>query len=268
MQMHRRLRTIFRVSRELNKSGFFAIVHEVHGALRRAIAGSSNGSRIYDMDARAKKISQTMRARHLENFKQWRERMKELGKIKSRYPTLKKDGNLAELIGTILGDGHIYKHPMCDSLRITGDAKKMSFVNRSADLIKIVFGKKPTILKVRRSNAMTVTIYERDISRRLGIPDGSRKNLNYILPKWIARNKSFTIRFLRGLYEAEGSLCYHPSTSTHKLFFANKNQNLLKLVATLVEGLGFTQNTYINKVQVSRKAEVQELKNLIQFRSY
>lgn len=220
------------------------------------------------MDARARKISQTMRARHLDNFKQWRDKMKGLGKIKSTYPVLKKDGDLAELIGTVLGDGHIYEHPRCDSLRITGDAKKMDFVNRSSFLIEVIFNKKPTVSKVRRSNAMTVTIYERNISKRLGIPHGSRKNLNYVLPKWISRSRPNTIRFLRGLYEAEGSLCYHPPTSTHKLFFANKNQYLLKLVAILIESLGFKQNTYINKVQVSRKAEVQELKNLIQFRSY
>src|SRR3989344_722302 len=220
------------------------------------------------MDARAKKIAQTMRSRRLDNFKQWRDKMKELGDIKSAYPVFKKNGDLAELIGTVLGDGHIYKHPRCDSLRITGDASKMDFVNRSANLVEVVFDKKPTVLKVLRSNAMTVTIYERNISKRLGIPQGSRKDLNYILPKWIVRSRSFTIRFLRGLYEAEGSLCYHPQTSTHKLFFANKNQHLLKLVATLVEGLGFKQNTYVNKVQVSRKAEVQELKDLLQFRSY
>jgi intein/homing endonuclease len=220
------------------------------------------------MDARAKKISQTMRARHLDNFKQWRDRMKELGEIKSDYPVLKKDGDLAELIGITLGDGHIYRHPRCDSLRITGDSNKMGFVNRSTSLVEAVFGKKPTVLKVRRSNAMTVTIYEQNISKRLGIPHGSRKNLEYVLPKWISRSRPNIIRFLRGLYEAEGSLCYHPPTSTHKLFFANKNQHLLKLVAMLIENLGFKQNTYINKVQVSRKAEVQELKNLIQFRSY
>ena len=209
-----------------------------------------------------------MSARHLDNFKLWRDRMKESGKIKSIYPSLKKDGNLAELIGTVLGDGHIYRHPRCDSLRITGDAKKMGFINRSAYLVEAVFDKTPTISKVRRSNAMTVTIYERNISKRLKIPHGSRKDLNYIPPKWISSNRSHTIRFLRGLYEAEGSLCYHPPTSTHKLFFANKNQHLLKLVATLITSLGFTQNTYINKVQVSRKVEVQGLKNLIQFRSY
>ena len=220
------------------------------------------------MDTRAKKISQTMRAHHLDNFKQWRDRMKELGKIKSTYPILKKDGNLAELIGTVLGDGHIYKHLRCDSLRITGDAKKMGFVNYSAHLVEVVFGKKPTVSKVKRSNAMTITIYEKNISKRLGIPHGSRANLDYILPKWISRSRSNIIHFLRGLYEAEGSLSYHPPTSTHKLFFANKNQYLLRLVATLVKNLGFKQNTYVNKVQVSRKAEVQKLKDLLHFRSY
>lgn len=194
--------------------------------------------------------------------------MKESGEIKSIYPALKKDGDLAELIGIVLGDGHICEHPRCDSLRVTGDANKMGFVNRSAVLIELVFGKKPTLAKVQRSNAMTVTIYERHISKRLSIPHGSRKNLDYRLPSWILRSKKYKIRFLRGLYEAEGSLCYHLPTSTHKLLFSNRNQYLLKLVATLVEELGFTQNTSTDKVQVSRKADVQELKDLIQFRSY
>lgn len=219
------------------------------------------------MDARAKKISQTMRTRHLDNFKHWRDEMKRIGKIKSSYPALKRNGDLAELIGTVLGDGHICKHSRCDSLRITGDAKKMDFVNRSAKLIETVFGKEAAVAKVKK-NAMTVTIYEKNIAKRLGIPHGSRKNLNYILPNWISRNRSLTVRFLRGMYEAEGSECHHAPTSTHKLFFSNNNLHLLKLVATLVTKLGFTQNTYVSKVQISREAEVQNLKNLLQFRRY
>ena len=111
-----------------------------------------------------------MRARKLDNFKRWRDEMKRIGKIKSSYPALKKSGNLAELIGTVLGDGHIAKHPRCDSLRIVGDAAKMGFVYRAAMLVEIVFAKKPAVAKRTSSNAVTVTIYERKISERLGVP--------------------------------------------------------------------------------------------------
>lgn len=220
------------------------------------------------MDARALKISETMRARKLDNFKRWRDEMKALGKIKSVYPALKRNGDLAELIGTILGDGHLHAHDRCDSLRITGDAAKMDFVYRAAKLVEIVFGKKPRIAKVRVTNAVTITLYERFIAKRLGLPYGSRSKFKYTLPSWILDNRSNTLRFLRGLYEAEGSECHHLPTSTHKLFFANTNPHLLKLVATLITDLGFTQNTHATKVQVSRQAEVQKLKDLLQFRSY
>lgn len=220
------------------------------------------------MDARALKISETMRARKLDNFKRWRDEMKRIGKIKSSYPALKKNGDLAELIGVTLGDGHVYKHDRCDSLRIVGDAAKMQFVNRSSDLIEAVFSKKPTIRQVTGSNAMTVTVYEREISKRLGIPHGSRAIFEYPLPDWITNNKRFTCRFLRGLYEAEGSLNHHLPTYTHKFSFANANPNLIRLVSELVSTLGFHPHISGRSVQVSRKEEVQKLTDLLQFRRY
>ena len=194
--------------------------------------------------------------------------MKREGKIKSTHASLKKTGDLAELIGTILGDGHIMHHDRCDALRIVGDAKKMGFVNRSAMLIEKVFGKRPSIIKRNASNAVNITLYEKNIQKRLNLPAGSRTNYEFQLPGWIAKSKPRTIRFLRGLYEAEGSLSHHEATYTHKLIFANTNQHLLTLVARLVRGLGFTVNIDAVKVQISRKVEVQKFADLIEFRHY
>lgn len=219
-------------------------------------------------DARARKISLTMRTRKLDNFRQWRDAQKQKGLIKSEYPPLRRNGDLAELIGCVLGDGHIHKHERCDSLRITGNYSNKGFTRHYANLISKVFDKEPTVKKVRATNAVTITIYERHISKRLRIPHGDRGNLNYQLPTWIKRSKQFKIRFLRGLYEAEGSECHHPPTSTHKLFFANRNPALLTLVANLVQELGFRTNTYRYNVQVSRQLEVQNLANLLEFRHY
>ncbi len=218
-----------------------------------------------ESDASVRKISETMKARSLDNFKEWRDRAKEIGAIKSSYPELRKDGDLAELIGTVLGDGNIHSFPRCECLRITGDATKPGFIERSARLVESVFKKEPTIAKAKSSNAMTVTIYEKHIS---GIPCGSRFSLCYLLPSWIRNDVSFRIRFLRGLYEAEGSECHHAPTYTHKFSFANKNPHLLSLVSELVTGLGFKTNVSGYQVQVSRKDEVQNLSNLLEFRHY
>ncbi|MEK7155873.1 MAG: hypothetical protein AAB734_03260 [Patescibacteria group bacterium] len=206
--------------------------------------------------------------RRIDNFRSWRERMKKEGKIKSEYPLLNRNGDLAELIGVTLGDGHIGRFPRCDCLRVTANSANKGFIQRYTDLVEIVFGKVPAVAKVKSSKAVTITIYERHISKRLGIPHGSRHDLHYILPNWIQRNKTHVIRFLRGLYEAEGSYSVHLPTYTHKFQFANVNPALLNLVFRLVSRLGFHPHMSPRQVQLSRKAEVQNLKNLLEFRRY
>jgi hypothetical protein len=221
-----------------------------------------------DTNASLRKTSETMRYKRLDNFKKWRDQMKEEGKIKSTYSPLIKNGDLAELLGIVLGDGHIHKHIRCESLRIVGDANKMGFVDRSTKLVYSVFKKHPKIAKRKSSNGVNITFYEKNISQRLNIPTGSRAKYEFVLPLWMARNKKYKIRFLRGLYEAEGSLSHSPATYTHKFIFSNANIYLLELVASLVRELGFTISVSTRKAQVSRKQEVQKLADLIQFRHY
>lgn len=210
-----------------------------------------------------RKTSDTMRKKHLDNFKSWRDAVK-----KKNYRTFKKDGDLAELLGVILGDGHIYKHDRCESLRIVADAGKPDFVKRYANIVSILFDKKPNVAKRKESNAVNITIYQKEISSRLDIPAGSRAKFRYKLPRWIASSHEFKLRLLRGLYEAEGSVSHSPATYTHKFMFSNANQHLLRLVASLVRELGFTVSVSANKAQVSRKEDVQKLANLLQFRCY
>lgn len=215
-----------------------------------------------------RKTSETMRRKGIDNFKNWRDGMKHRGLIKSSYPPLVRNGDLAELLGTVLGDGHLHTHDRCDSLRIVGDARKIDFVVRSAHLIHSVFKKHPKVAKRKSSNGVNITLYEKNIARRLNIPTGARAQHKFLLPVWIEKNRQHTIRFLRGLYEAEGSLSHSPATYTHKFIFSNMNPHLLELVARLVRGLGFTVSNSANKIQVSRKDEVQKLSDLLEFRHY
>ena len=220
------------------------------------------------MDDRAKKISKTMRVRKLDNFKIWRDEAKRNGLIKSHYPRLTHNGDLAELIGVVLGDGHIGKHDRCESLRITGTYTNEGFTERYRSMVEKVFGKKPSVAKVTKANACIITIYEKNISIRLGIPSGSRANIIYSLPSWIRKSRAYRIGFLRGLYEAEGTLCHHIPTYTHKLIFKNANRSLLGLVLSEVQALGFHPHASYRMVQVSKREEVQNLADLLQFRRY
>lgn len=194
--------------------------------------------------------------------------MKLIGQIPSRYPPLDRNGELAEYIGVVLGDGNIGKFPRTERIIITANSNNQGFIDRYSIMTRRIFKKAPTVSKVKNKNCVRISLYQNKISSRLGIPCGNRANLKFELPRWIKRNKKNCVGFLRGLYEAEGSFCIHLPTSTYKLLFSNKNESLLSIVQEILADLGFTTNRSSYKVQVSRKDEVFKLKNLLHFRAY
>ena len=214
------------------------------------------------------KISETMKRKKIDNFKEWRERMKEEGRIKSVYPGFNKNGDLAELIGLILGDGHIGVFPRSEVLVISFNSKNTEQINRYAKIVEKVFKKRPAVSKVSGKNCITIKLYEKNISKRLNIPTGSRKKVKNKAPKWILSNEDYIVRYLRGLYEAEGSRNIHKPTSTYKLVFCNRNKSLLDIVFSLLEKMGFHPHRSTDKIQISKRKEFFELGKLLQFRKY
>ncbi len=213
------------------------------------------------------KISNTFKRKKIDNFAKWRERMKKLGKIKSSYPPLERNGDLAELIGVSLGDGNIFKFARTEALTIASSAKNIGFIQRYSLFIKKIFSKKPKINKPYRG-CVRIRLYEKYISRRLDFPTGNRKNQNTKIPFWILKNREYLIRYLRGLYEAEGSFCVHKPTYTYKFLFSNRNEFLLNNVYMALKILGFHPHRSEYKVQISKKEEAYRVKDLIKFRQY
>ena len=82
------------------------------------------------------------------------------------------------------------------------------------------------------------------------------------------RQPEYIKRYLRGLYEAEGSYSVHLPTSTYKLSFSNTNQSMLKNVVKLVKVLGLSPHHDKVRVQLSRKSEVEKALQLLKFRKY
>jgi len=215
-----------------------------------------------------RKTSETMKRKKLDNFSEWRERMKREGKIKSEYPELEKNGDLAELIGAVLGDGHICVYPRTEELRLTSNANNPGFIKRYARIMENVFGKKAYIINSNQSKSTKIGFYEKHISRRMGVPSGARGDLDIRVPEWILKNKDYMVRYLRGLYEAEGSFCVHKPTSTYKLFFTNKNDSMLANVLFLMKKLGFHPHQSKDNIQISKKDEVYKAMEVLGFRKY
>ena len=214
------------------------------------------------------KISETMRKRRIDNFAKWRRQAKKNGSVRSRYPVLIKSGDLAELIGVTLGDGHIRKYPRTEELSIFSNSNNPGFINRYSKLVSKIFNHKPAITNHGKRNCVRIRIYQKKIASRLNLPYSPRKFLHISVPAWILKKDRLIGRYLRGLYEAEGCYCVHKPTSTYKVFFSNVNISMLNNVFRLLKKLGFHPHKDNLRVQISRKEEVFKFLNLIQFRKY
>lgn len=214
------------------------------------------------------KIVATFKEKGIDNFKQWREEAKRKGIIPNVQEPLKPTASLAFLIGLVLGDGNITKFPRTECLRIALAEKYPGLIEYTKKIIVEVFKKTPNIRKVKDSACYTVTIYQNAISHRIGVPSGDRSQLNFKIPNWISENKIFLINFLRGLFEAEGSLSIHLPTCTYNFAFTNKNKSLLKNVEKSLKLLGYHPEVRPVAIRLRKRAEVESFKQLINFRIY
>ncbi len=185
-----------------------------------------------------------------------------------KYQIFIKKGQLAEIIGVILHDGHIRKFPRTEELSIFSNSNNLGFIKRYSKLVYEIFDQKPAITKHGKRNCIRMRIYQKNIASRLNLPYSPRKLLHIKIPVWILKDNNFIARYLRGLYEAEGCYCVHKPTSTYKIFFSNANISMLNNVYRLVRKLGFHPHKDALRVQISRKKEVFKFLDLIQFRKY
>jgi len=215
-----------------------------------------------------KKISDTFKKNKIDNFRNWRNIAKKSGLIPDSDKPLSKSEKLAFLIGLVLGDGNLYKFPRTEGLRITLGTDKPLLISYSAKILRDVIRKNATIIKRSKNNCVNVTLYQKNLSRRLGIPSGARKNLSIRLPPWIWNKKIFLISALKGLFEAEGSFSIHEKTYTYNLSFSNSNMSLLNEVEAALILLGFHPERRPKAVRLRKKKEALEFEQVINFRKY
>lgn len=218
-------------------------------------------------DPRIMKIANTFKRKKIDNFYKWREQARKIGLIPS-YFSFEKDNRLAFLIGLILGDGHIHKFPRTERLEIALGTDKPKLIKYALKILEEVFKSKFKIYQPIGVKMVKIYLYQKKISRRLQIPTGNRLTQEIIVPKWIVNNRDKLIAFLKGLYEAEASLCIHLPTCTYNFCFHNKNKSLLRFVANSLEGLGLYPEIRSNAIRLRKKNEVKYFSNLIKFRQY
>jgi hypothetical protein len=212
------------------------------------------------------KISQTFKEKKINNFKSWRQNAIENGILKLPKASLTKNSDLAYLIGLVLGDGHIQVFPRTERLTVTLNVKYPKLIEYAKEVFQKVFEKQPSISIQRKSNAVKVSLYQKHISKRIGIISGNKRKDVIGVPDWIVNNKKFTTSCLKGLFEAEGSLCIHKPTGTYNFAFSNKNIKLLNDVYQALIALGYHPERRTTAIRLRKKLEVNTFKTLIKFR--
>lgn len=207
-----------------------------------------------------------MRERKIDNFANYRKKV--FANRPDTYFNFEESGELAELIGVVLGDGYIGAHMRTEVLRIACNYNNPGFIKRYSALVECLFNKKPSVKKRKTANCVDIVIYQKNIAERLGLQTGAKTHRTFFLPDWIKDNPEYQIKFLRGLFETDGCHCTHLPTYTYKFIFSNVNQSLLETVYMLLCGLGFNPTMTDKTVQLSRKIEVSRAVKLVKFRQY
>ncbi len=221
-----------------------------------------------ETDSRVKKISETFKRKKIDNFKKWRIHARETGLMPNAYPDFDHSKELAYLIGIVLGDGHIDAFPRTEKLNITLGTDKPKLITFTVSILEKVIHKHPHVYKARSENAAKIDLYQKFLSKRLGVPTGKRRYSKYCVPGWIMDNKNYLLSYLRGLYEAEASFCVHIPTYTYNFCFCNLNTSLLDIVDESLKSLGFHPERRVNGIRIRKKKEAYELKRLLNFRRY
>lgn len=173
---------------------------------------------------------------------------KYLNKNRNVYTPKRHSGNLAELFGILLGDGHISRFQTI----VTLGNKEFEYALYIAQLFKKVVGQEGTILRVK-GGYYNVVINSKDLATWF-ISQGltSNKVQNQVAaPSWIINNPKYAKRFLRGFFDTDGSV--YKLKFGIQASFCNYSLPLLKSTRNMLVSLGYKvseisrYNLYITK---------------------
>ena len=185
-----------------------------------------------------------------------------------KLPKLEESTNLSELIGYILGDGHISQFSRTEQVSISCHADSQDQIEHICKLMTTIFNRKPSIRPRRAKKCIEISFYQNRLSERLSIPSGNKIRNKVRVPDWIKKRDDFLISCLKGLFESDGSYINYPQNYYKAIEFSNRCSELLFDVQTALCKLGFHPQLGKRYVRLARKLEVESFKKLIEFRKY
>lgn len=175
--------------------------------------------------------------------------------------------DLAELLGIMIGDGHISWRKRGKWIVIVSNLStdKNHIKNRVYNLFKREFKIEPKIRENKKDNSIRLFVYSKEITENfvdLGLP--KNKKLDYIkIPKFIFKNKFLLINCLRGIFDTDGSI-YRKYGQYAQVGFRSHSKKLLEDIKRGLNVLDFNPSIDgIGYVFIHRQLEIIKFFKLI-----
>jgi len=174
----------------------------------------------------------------------------------------KKNAELAEFMGIMMGDGGLSTYQAIVTLHHIDDREYAPFV---ASLIEKLFKVIPSINHSPKNSVNDITVSRKALAEHLhelGLPIGNKIKQQLDIPDWIKRNRKFSIACLRGLVDTDGCVFIHRYEvkgtfySYKKLSFTSASAPLRESVYVLLRKLGFCPRMNGKDVRLDRIIDV------------
>lgn len=157
--------------------------------------------------------------------------------------------NEAEIIGIMLGDGHIYPNNRSLRLRV----RELDFCQNFKNLVECTYGIKA---KIDNKYYYNCYVHSTLLTKRII----NLTNHNKKIPKFILkRDNKIKARFVRGFFDSEGSM--DVIYNRRQIVLTQKNKEILLQIKSLLHNLGI-QSKYFEKRTGGDKLVISLLENL------
>ena len=191
-------------------------------------------------------------------------------KVLKSITTPRHSARLAELVGILMGDGHVGLYQTTVVTNSETDSQHALFVKA---LFEDLFRVQARLHYQRNKKACVITVSSKSVCRFLthqGIPQGNKITLGVHIPNWIREKPLYYKAFIRGLFDTDGCVyidTHHVDQKTYTslgMAFANQSLPLLSFFKETLELLGLhpTQKTKF-RVFLRRREDIRRYFDLI-----
>lgn len=181
----------------------------------------------------------------------------------------KRNVELAEFVGIVMGDGGISNYQVVVTLHDTTDFEYGTFVLHLAEKL---FGVRPSVYHHAKYAANNIVISRRELVRflhRTGLPIGNKVRQQFDIPGWIKRSKKLSVACVRGLVDTDGCVIIHRYRVRGQLYrykklsFTSRSHPLQQSVAKILVDLGMRARIAGYDVRLDSITDMQKYFSLV-----